>query len=101
MAHPSYPNYLALTSGSTWGIASDTQRTIDATHIGNLLEERGKSWKIYAGGCPRHFVLGRKAGAYPHKHVPFLSYRRFTDGLLLVVTFDEDDKAAPIEGVWR
>jgi hypothetical protein len=156
LAHPSYPNYVALTSGSTWGIDSDKQQTIDATHIGDLLEAKGKSWKLYAESYPGGCFLKRKSGAYTRTHVPFLSYRniqenagrcarvvdaselqtdiekqtlpdfmmyipnnddnghntgvahadrylaetfgpllkdrRFTDGLLLVVTFDEDDK---------
>ncbi len=75
VAHPSYPNYLALTSGSTWGIRGDKQRTLDVTHIGDLLEARGKTWKLYLEGYPGHCFLGRCDGAYTRSHAPFLSYR--------------------------
>src|SRR5438046_955827 len=41
VAHPSYPNYLALTSGSTQGKTNDTVVRIDAHHIGDLLDAKG------------------------------------------------------------
>ena len=75
VAHPSYPNYLALTSGSTWGIDSDRQVTLDATHIGDLLEAKGKTWKLYAEGYPGHCFLTKRNGVYTRTHVPFLSYK--------------------------
>ena len=75
VAHPSYPNYLALTSGSTWGIDTDRQRTLDATHIGDLLEAKGKTWKLYAEGYPGGCFLAKRSGLYTRTHVPFLSYR--------------------------
>jgi phospholipase C len=85
VTHPSYPNYLALTSGSTWNIWTDFQHTIDETHIGDLLEAKGLQWKTYAEGYPggEHrrdrsqdecFLRG-KSGKYARKHVPFLSYK--------------------------
>src|SRR5689334_15948595 len=58
VAHPSYPNYMALTGGSTFGIHGDGQRTIDASHIGDLLEARGKTWKNYAEDYPGNCYLG-------------------------------------------
>ena len=79
LLHPSYPNYVALTSGSTWGIDSDKQRTIDATHIGDLLEAKGKTWKLYAQGYPGGCFLKRRIGSYTRTHVPFLSYRNIQD----------------------
>ncbi len=50
--HPSDPNYLALSAGSTFklmtnAIEVNTQYTIDAPNIGDLVDAAGKSWKAY------------------------------------------------------
>ena len=77
ITHPSLPNYIALTSGNTWGIHSDDDATLNVRHIGNLLDEAHKTWKVYAEGYPGkpgQCFLGSYAGAYARKHVPFLSY---------------------------
>lgn len=78
ITHPSYPNYLALTAGTTFNIHTDFQRTIDATHLGDLLEAKGRTWRVYAedypggrGDCRLESTRGR----YARRHVPFLSYR--------------------------
>lgn len=44
-------------------------------HIGDLLEEKGKTWKVYAENFPGHCFLGMQKGSYVRKHVPFLSYQ--------------------------
>ncbi|HEX9545919.1 MAG TPA: alkaline phosphatase family protein, partial [Acidimicrobiales bacterium] len=44
---PSLPNYLAMTSGSTWGIRDDGFHRLPATGIGNQLSDAGISWKAY------------------------------------------------------
>lgn len=75
ITHPSQPNYIGLTSGSTWGFYSDRPITLNVRHIGNLLEEKGKTWKTYAEGYPGNCYLRPSKGAYGRKHVPFLSYR--------------------------
>jgi hypothetical protein len=77
--HPSYPNYLALTSGNTWRIRSNEPRVVDARNIADLVEERGKTWKVYAEGYPGHCFLGEFAREYASKHVPLLSYRDVRD----------------------
>lgn len=74
VTHPSQPNYLALTSGSSWNV-DNKNVTIDASHIGDLLEARGKSWKIYVESYPGKCFLDEKLGPYARKHVPFLSYK--------------------------
>lgn len=74
VTHPSQPNYLALTSGSTWNV-DNKNVTIDASHIGDLLEAKGKSWKVYVDGYPGKCFLDEKLGPYARKHVPFLSYK--------------------------
>jgi len=73
--HPSLPNYIALTSGGLHGINSNSSEIIDVSHIGDLLEAQGMTWKVYAEGFPGGCFTGAKKGNYVRKHVPFLSYR--------------------------
>jgi len=75
VAHPSLPNYIALVTGSTYGIASDDDVTLDKPHIGDLLDAKGVSWKVYAEGYPGGCFLKAKDGDYARKHVPFLSFK--------------------------
>jgi acid phosphatase len=74
-AHPSQPNYIALVAGSTFGVVSDDNVTIDRPHLGDLVEAKGLQWKVYAEGYPGNCYLGAAAGTYARKHVPFLSFR--------------------------
>ncbi len=75
VAHPSLPNYIALIAGSTYGVTSDDNVTLDKPHIGDLLEAKGLSWKVYAEGYPGGCFLKAEDGDYVRKHVPFLSFR--------------------------
>lgn len=72
--HPSFPNYVAMTAGSTYGLSSNDEVTLDVSHIGDLLEAAGRTWKVYAEGYPGNCFLGSTAGAYARRHVPFLSF---------------------------
>jgi hypothetical protein len=74
-AHPSQPNYIALISGSTYGVTSDGNVSLDERHIGDLLEAKGLQWKVYAESYPGSCFLGAAAGTYVRKHVPFLSFK--------------------------
>ena len=74
VSHPSLPNYLALTAGSTEGIASDcTGCYVDATNIADQVESSGRSWKGYLESMPSSCYVG---DAYPYmqKHNPFIYY---------------------------
>jgi phospholipase C len=75
VAHPSQPNYLALTAGTTHGVDSNTPVTLDIPHVGDLLEVEGRAWKVYAEGYPGQCFLGPRSGAYVRRHVPFLSFK--------------------------
>lgn len=75
VAHPSQPNYLALTSGTLNGVDSNDSVTLTARHVGDLLEAKGMSWKVYAEDYPGDCYLNKSAGDYVRKHVPFLSFR--------------------------
>ncbi len=75
ITHPSLPNYLALTGGSTFGIDSDcTDCHVAATNVADQLETRGESWRAYMEGLPRPCFDGAAAGAYAKKHDPFVYY---------------------------
>ena len=78
-AHPSQPNYIALISGSTFGVTSDANVDVDQRHIGDLLEAKGLQWKVYAEGYPGSCFLGALSGSYVRKHVPFLSFKNVQD----------------------
>jgi len=102
VAHPSYPNYLAMISGSTFGthgLFGDSQRCFpdDSEHktIADFLD-----WKNYAENYPakrgQHPDLcdggGKDGGKYARKHVPFLSFQKIQKGSFKnVVSVDTKD----------
>src|SRR5438128_3483521 len=74
ISHPSLPNYLTLTAGSTFGIASDcTGCYVGATNIADQVQASGRSWKAYMESMPSSCFIG---DAYPYmqKHDPFIYY---------------------------
>lgn len=75
VTHPSQPNYIALTSGSTHGVRTNKPALLDVQHIGDLLEAKGKSWKTYADQYPGDCFLKKSSGDYVRKHLPFLSFK--------------------------
>jgi hypothetical protein len=75
VAHPSLPNYLALTGGGTFGINSDcTDCSVGASGIANQLDAAGVSWKAYMEDLPHACFTGASAGGYAKKHDPFIYY---------------------------
>jgi phosphatidylinositol-3-phosphatase len=79
VSHPSLPNYLALTSGSSFGITSDcTSCYFAGPNIVDQLVAHHMSWKAYMQGLPSPCFEGDEAGALPHlyaaKHDPFIHY---------------------------
>jgi hypothetical protein len=75
VTHPSLPNYLALTGGSTFGIRSDcTTCHVATTNLVDQLETAGLSWKAYMETMPSPCFRGAHAGLYAKKHDPFLYY---------------------------
>ncbi|MEA2251287.1 MAG: phosphatidylinositol-3-phosphatase [Solirubrobacteraceae bacterium] len=73
--HPSLPNYLALTSGSTQGITSDcTACSVAAPNIVDQLAGANLSWKAYMEDLPSACSRVATAGGYAKKHDPFLYY---------------------------
>jgi phosphatidylinositol-3-phosphatase len=76
ITHPSLPNYLALTSGSTHGISSDcTDCQVSAANIVDQLEAAGVSWGAYLEDVPTPCFRGAGSRGYAKKHNPFIYYR--------------------------
>jgi phospholipase C len=75
VSHPSLPNYLALTGGSTFGISNDcTGCEVHASSLADQLGHAGISWKAYMEGLPRPCFTGASAGDYAKKHDPFVYF---------------------------
>lgn len=72
VSHPSLPNYLAMTSGSTWGIADDLFHRLPAGGLGTQLTSAGIAWRAYMEGMSN----GCFNSPYPYalKHNPFAYY---------------------------
>jgi hypothetical protein len=72
VSHPSQPNYIALTSGSTNGVTSDTSTTINVKNIADLLEAKGLTWKSYQENLPSTCFLGTVSadGLYFRSAIP-------------------------------
>jgi len=104
VAHPSYPNYLALVSGQTFidsphasedPIAhtekdfGDAQLLIDAPSLADRLESAKLTWDVFAedypvmDSVPLRCDFSRASGNYSRKHVPFLSFKEFRDNTRL------------------
>ena len=72
--HPSLPNYLALTGGSTYGVTTDcTTCWVAAPNIADSLEAAGKTWRAYEESMPGPCFIG---DSYPYvqKHDPLLYF---------------------------
>jgi phosphatidylinositol-3-phosphatase len=79
IGHPSLPNYLALTGGSTFGIASDcTDCSVSATSIVDQLEGAHISWKAYMEDLPYPCFTGAGSAGYAKRHDPFAYYTAVT-----------------------
>ena len=72
VSHPSLPNYLAMTSGSTWGIADDGWHDLPQGGLGSQLNSAGIPWRAYMEGMSGNCLTN----SYPYaiKHDPFAYY---------------------------
>jgi len=76
VTHPSLPNYLAATSGSTGGVASDCDPTGCPQRRVSLMEQvqaAGKQWRGYAESMPTACDLA-SGGRYAARHNPAVYY---------------------------
>jgi phospholipase C len=73
VSSPSLPNYLAMTSGSTWGITDDAYHVLPAGGLGAQLTAAGVTWRAYMEGLTSAGCL-RSPYPYALKHNPFAYY---------------------------
>jgi hypothetical protein len=77
--HPSLPDYLALTGGSTFGVDSDCNDcSVRATNLADQLDGARISWKAYMEDLPHPCFTGAAAGGYAKRHDPFAHYDDIT-----------------------
>jgi acid phosphatase len=75
ITHPSEPNYLALFSGSTQGVADDScPHRFTAPNLGGDLLKAGKSFTGYAEDLPGPGSPACTAGGYARKHAPWTDF---------------------------
>ncbi|HVC24065.1 MAG TPA: alkaline phosphatase family protein [Candidatus Dormibacteraeota bacterium] len=80
VTHPSLPNYLALTSGSTQGCLSDgCPGPYAVDNLGHQLTQAGIPWAAYMESMPTPCYRGLSLGEYAKKHDPFSFYSDLLD----------------------
>jgi hypothetical protein len=77
ISHPSLPNYIALTSGSTQGITDDGEPSTHVLRAPSIFSELGSNWRTYAESMPTSCdrVTG---GQYAARHNPAVYYLPIT-----------------------
>jgi len=73
ITHPSVPNYLALTSGSTWGFSDDSYHVLPKKDLGTQLTTAKISWRAYMEGLTSRGCLDSPV-PYDPGHNPFAYY---------------------------
>jgi phosphatidylinositol-3-phosphatase len=81
VSHPSLPNYLALTGGSTFGLDGSDCMTcsVSQRNLIDELETAGISWKAYMQDIPSVCSFQASSGGYIRRHDPFMYYRDIAD----------------------
>jgi hypothetical protein len=73
VSHPSLPNYIALTSGSTQGVTDDGEPLTHRLRAPNIFSELHGDWRIFAESMPG--ACGRvTSGSYAARHNPAVYY---------------------------
>jgi phospholipase C len=76
ITHPSLPNYLAATGGSTFGVSDDSgpsAHRIGGASIFSQLDGAGKSWRAYLESMPQNCATSASS-PYAVKHNPAAYY---------------------------
>jgi hypothetical protein len=81
--HPSLPNYLWLESGTNFGIANDSNPSVNAqtttAHLVNQIEAAGLTWKTYQEDIPGTQCPLTAVNQYAPKHNPFVYFTDVTN----------------------
>ena len=73
VAHPSLPNYLAMTGGSTYGVTDDLEPSahpVDEPSVFGQALAHGRTAKVYAEAMPGRCVM-QSSGRYAARHNPW------------------------------
>ena len=73
ISHPSLPNYIALTSGSTQGITNDGEPSTHVLKVPSLFSELDGNWRTYAESMPSPCDRVT-SGNYAARHNPAVYY---------------------------
>jgi hypothetical protein len=77
ISHPSLPNYIALTSGSTQGITDDGEPSTHPLAVPSIFSELGSNWRTLAESMPT--ACDRvTSGQYAARHNPAVYYTTIT-----------------------
>jgi phosphatidylinositol-3-phosphatase len=75
ITHPSEPNYMAFTSGSTYGLTSDAcPFSTSHANLGSELIAKGDSYSDYSESMPSQGSEVCTSGLYARKHNPAANY---------------------------
>lgn len=75
ITHPSEPNYLALFSGSTQGLADDScPHSYRGPNLASALIAAGRTFTGYSEDLPAAGYTGCSSGAYARKHNPWVDF---------------------------
>lgn len=75
VAHPSLPNYIALTGGSVFGIKKNFSACdVDGRNIVGQLDATGRTWKAYFEGLDSNRRPGPTTHDYNPHYNPFVYY---------------------------
>jgi hypothetical protein len=81
VAHPSLPNYMALTTGSTQGVGSDCNSCeTSAPSFAGQLQAAHIPWKAYFEGIPAPGYSGPGVGDYSKHYNPFAYSEQVGEG---------------------
>lgn len=90
VTHPSQPNYLALFSGSTQGVISNScPRTFDSDNLATALLDKGLSFVSYSESLPAAGDTRCTSGAYQRKHNPLVNWQGTRLPASLNLSFDD------------
>lgn len=86
VSHPSLPNYIALTSGTSTNfdgtdctVGNDCHVSGNNSNIADKIEASGRTWTAYMESMPAPCAL-QNAGTYAVRHNPFVYYDDIRDG---------------------
>ncbi len=96
VTHPSQPNYLALFSGSTYGLTSNAcPLELKGHNLASSLLVKGLSFASYSESMPETGFEGCSYGAYQRKHNPTANWEGLATLNLPLSAFPQDYNLLP------